>query len=162
MAVTQVVAVTNTSPLIALAAVGEVPLFDELFDTLVVPLPVWAELSAQPGAPSIHAVLALTRARFQPPVSAPPPEAASLHEGERAAITTALALPGSWVLLDEKGGRAVTASLGLSVRGTLGILVEAKRRGLVGSLAPLLDLLRAGGFWLGDNLVKEALRQVGE
>jgi predicted nucleic acid-binding protein len=48
------------------------------------------------------------------------------------------------------------------VRGTLGVLVEARRAGYLVSLRSVLDELRAEGFRVATALVTEALRQVGE
>ena len=45
----EAVAVTNTSPVIALASIGQLRLFDVLFDRIVVPLAVWGELTDKPG-----------------------------------------------------------------------------------------------------------------
>ena len=55
-----------------------------------------------------------------------------------------------------------TLALGLAVTGTVGILVRARRRGLVGPLTPLLTALRASGQRLSEALVHQALADVGE
>jgi predicted nucleic acid-binding protein len=48
------------------------------------------------------------------------------------------------------------------VRGTLGVLVDARRAGHSPSLRATLDELRAQGFRVAPTLVSEALRHVGE
>jgi predicted nucleic acid-binding protein len=48
------------------------------------------------------------------------------------------------------------------VKGTAGLLVLAKRRGLVPAVRPLLETMRAGGYYLAESLVNLAARQVGE
>lgn len=47
--------------------------------------------------------------------------------------------------MDERAGRAHALALGLTVTGTVGVLVRARRGGLIGPLAPLLAALRASG-----------------
>jgi predicted nucleic acid-binding protein len=55
--------------------------------------------------------------------------------------------------MDERAGRAVAAEMGQKTIGVLGLLIEAKRRGLVASLEPFLDRLqREGGFWIAPQL----------
>lgn len=50
-------------------------------------------------------------------------------------------------------GRHAAQRMGLKVTGTLGILIAAKDRGLLASVRPLLDALRAdAGFWIGESL----------
>lgn len=50
----------------------------------------------------------------------------------------------------------------VSVRGTLGILVEAKRRGEIPEVAPVVNELRSRGVWLSERLVGRILVEVGE
>ncbi len=52
--------------------------------------------------------------------------------------------------------------MGLSVKGTLGILVAAHRNELVEQLKPLLDQLTELGAWLTEDLVRVTLAAVGE
>ena len=155
------IAVTNTSPVIALVSIGHLHLLDELFDRIVVPPAVWAELIDKPGAPEPAQLLALRNIAFYPqqPI---PPEAADLDVGERDAIALATSLAGSWVLLDEIKARRIAEQLGLPVKGTLGILVEAKRRGFVPALRQLLDSLVATGFHLAPDLIATVLSTAGE
>jgi predicted nucleic acid-binding protein len=40
--------------------------------------------------------------------------------------------------------------------------VEAKRKGIVETVKDLLDEMRAGGYWIGDNIVQRILKEAGE
>jgi len=155
------VAVTNTSPVIALVGIGELQLLDALFETIFVPLEVWDELIDKPGAPEPEQLRALRGVAFYPtqPI---PPEAAFLDPGERAAIALAVSMPGAWVLLDEFAARKVAGQLRLPVKGTLGVLVEAKRRGIVPAVRPLIERMLENGCRLGPELVAMVLSSVGE
>jgi predicted nucleic acid-binding protein len=51
---------------------------------------------------------------------------------------------------------------GFKVVGTARILVEAKRKGIVETVKDLIDEMRAGGYWIGDNIVQRILREAGE
>jgi len=66
------------------------------------------------------------------------------------------------LLLDERAARRVAEALGLSVVGTLGVLLAAKRRGLVAEVRPLIDELVRQGFWVAPRLVKQVLLAAGE
>ena len=67
------------------------------------------------------------------------------------------------ILLDEHRGRRAAKRLGLTVTGTLGVLIAAKDRGLLASVRPVLDALRTdAGFWIDDNLYNAALAAANE
>jgi hypothetical protein len=66
--------------------------------------------------------------------------------GETAAILVAESLRADLLLIDEKIGRKVARARGLSVRGTLGVLVQARQGRLLPALKPVLDAIVAAGF----------------
>jgi hypothetical protein len=67
------------------------------------------------------------------------------------------------IVLDERLGRRAAQRLGLTVTGTLGVLIAAKDRGLLTSVRPVLDALRANaGFWIGDDLYNAVLVAANE
>jgi hypothetical protein len=66
------------------------------------------------------------------------------------------------VLMDESAGRRALRQRHLPFIGTVGVLMQAKQRGLIGSLRPELDQLRACGFHLADHLYRMCLAAVGE
>jgi predicted nucleic acid-binding protein len=52
--------------------------------------------------------------------------------------------------------------LGVRCVGTVGVLIEAKKKGLIPLVKPSLDALRVSGFYLGDELYERVLRDAGE
>jgi len=67
------------------------------------------------------------------------------------------------LLLDERQARRIAEIVyGLSIRGTVGTLVLAKKRGLVPAVRPLLEQARAGGYFLSTALIESACAAVGE
>jgi predicted nucleic acid-binding protein len=64
---------------------------------------------------------------------------------------------GAILITDAADGRRVARGLGLQVTGVLGVLIEAKARGLVSAVTPILDALVDAGFWLGEPLRKTIL-----
>ncbi len=86
----------------------------------------------------------------------------SLHLGESAALSIAMAHHADLVLMDDAPARQAAKHLGLKVKGTLGILVRAKQHGRVNALAPLIDELLHNDVWLDEALIRQVLREVGE
>lgn len=67
------------------------------------------------------------------------------------------------LLIDERLGRIEARRLGLSIVGVLGLLLVAKRRGLVSAVQPIIDdLINEAGFRVSNPLYQEVLRATGE
>lgn len=86
-----------------------------------------------------------------------------LDIGEAEAIALAVEVQAEQILMDERRGRLVATRLNLRPTGILGILVEAKNRGLVAKVKPLLDaLVNEAGFWVAEPLYNRVLQLVHE
>ncbi|HEX9115316.1 MAG TPA: DUF3368 domain-containing protein, partial [Anaerolineae bacterium] len=66
------------------------------------------------------------------------------------------------VLLDDALARRIARAAGLTVWGTLKILLEAKAYGLTSSVAPLIDRLTTAGMWISDDVRQRILGLAGE
>lgn len=85
-----------------------------------------------------------------------------LHRGEAEAIALAAEIQADRIVLDDKKARRIARELGLRLIGTVGVILRAKREGVVPECRPLLDGLTQEGFYLSDALYREALRQAVE
>jgi predicted nucleic acid-binding protein len=86
-----------------------------------------------------------------------------LDRGEAESIVLALELEAGLLLMDERDGRRSARRLGLNRVGVVGVLLEAKAKGYVQLIQPLLDALRQGaGFYLGEAVYQAALALAGE
>jgi hypothetical protein len=85
-----------------------------------------------------------------------------LGSGEAEVIALGLETPGCLVVLDDRLARRVAGLCRLELTGTLGILVRARREGLVPCLGDVIERLRDNGMWLGEGVVAAALRLAGE
>ena len=66
------------------------------------------------------------------------------------------------LVIDDSLGRAAARRLRLAVTGVVGVLVRAKREGLVPNVRSLLEEMRARNYWLSDELLAVATRLAGE
>ena len=97
-----------------------------------------------------------------PPVILPLIEKWGLGDGESAVLTLAHSTPRAVAILDDLAGRKCASALGIPVRGTLGLVLVAKRQGLISHARPILEDLIRGGMYLARPILDEALRRVGE
>lgn len=101
------------------------------------------------------------------PVVTVPPDldvlAWDLGAGETAVLSWALANPGWIAVLDDGMARRCAHTLSVPLLGTLGIIIRARRAGLIAAAAPVFRALQAQGLRLDEAVVREALHQtVGE
>ena len=146
--------VADTSPLNYLVLIGMEELLGQLFDLVVIPPEVHHELLAS-GAPEP----VKGWARNLPPWIAvqtcqgiPDTE---LDQGEEAAIILAQELKADFLLMDERRGRIKAVSKGLSVTGTIGVLIKSAERRVV-ELDLALDRLEATSAIVSPHLMAHA------
>ena len=85
-----------------------------------------------------------------------------VDHGEAETIAFALENEVDVLLLDDKDARKIARSFGLRVTGTLGLLLLAKRKGLISQIAPYVEELRRNGFRISEEVVKRVLKEAGE
>ncbi len=159
------IVIADTSVVLNLCCVRREQLLAALFGRVLVPTEVAAEFRRLAGMDARFAELTLPAWVEVLQTSAPPPEvsAANLDIGEAAAIALCLSHSADALLMDETLGRAVAARLGLRTIGTLGILLDARSRGLIERVAPVMDdLEQRAGFWIAPTLRARVLRLAGE
>jgi predicted nucleic acid-binding protein len=81
-----------------------------------------------------------------------------LHPGETEALTLCLEQQADLCLLDDKDARIFAKLHGIKVTGTLGILLEAKKKGIIAAVRPLMDALRLKhSFWISEKMYQHVL-----
>jgi predicted nucleic acid-binding protein len=75
-----------------------------------------------------------------------------IDEGEREAISIAISLEADAILIDEKAAREVARQNGLTVTGTLGVIIDGHRRGLFNGIE-VLDRLAQTNFYASRELL---------
>lgn len=155
-------AVINTGPLIALSTCDQLELLPRLHLRLIAPQAVLAELER--GRASARIAVPRPVWLEVESLSSPPSPLllAHLDEGEAAVINLALERKLQRVIIDERRGRLVARAMGLAVTGSAGILLRAKKTGILPAVKPCLETMQKRGIWLSERLVEFVLRESGE
>jgi len=156
--------ISNTGPVLALAGAGCLGLLRDLYSSVTVPNAVHDEL-VQGGKSGLglSSYLAATWIQVESQGRIDPLLLAQLDRGEAAVITIALNKNSQTILIDERKARRIARTIyGLDVFGTLRVLLEAKKAGLIGNVSEILTIMRANGYWIHEKIVEHALRRAGE
>ena len=126
------VVVSDTTPLHYLILIGQDPILQKLYGEIVVPPAVMQELA------HVSAPIKVSEWAKSPPVwltiRAPatiPKSFDNLDLGERQALALVTETRADLVLLDDKAARRTAEQLNIKVKGTLGIVAEAAKAGLL-------------------------------
>jgi uncharacterized protein len=160
------IVVSNTTPLIGLAVVGQFDLLAHLFGKITIPTAVYQEAVVF-GREQGGARQEVSNANWIEVVSVRDQLAVDvlldeLDRGEAETIVLARELNATWVLMDEKKGRRKLDEMGLTKVGTVGLLLKAKQIGYLDQLQPYLEQLRREGFSISQTVINNVLRQAGE
>ena len=150
------VVVADSGPLIALGRLDRLALLGGVCEQVQVPRAVLAECLARPELLDAQRIRAAVADGTLLPCEATVIDVSGLQAGERAAIGRAIDI-GAALLADDRAARLHALTRGLVVIGTLGVLVRAKRIGLLPAIAPLVEQLRTGGHRLGAAAIAAAL-----
>ncbi|WP_414514147.1 DUF3368 domain-containing protein [Nostoc sp. PCC 9305] len=158
--------VINTAPLISIiAAIGDLRILQSLYTQVLVPFEVCQEILA--GGASGFAVSEFEDADWLqksqiPLTNISPFLLNSLDLGEASVIQLALNENIQTVCIDESAGRRVARLSGLSVTGTIGILLRSHREGYPIDIKQAIDRMIARGIRLSETIINFALQQTGE
>lgn len=152
--------ILNASPLIVLARIKLADLFIQLADEVIIPRAVVDEIHDGPEGDLARQFL---DSGILPIIDSPSPPPAllawDLGAGETAVLSYAMTNVGWIAILDDIAARKCARSFSIPIKGTLGVVLMARQRGLIPSAANTLRELRNNGLWLDEHLVQEALRQ---
>ena len=169
------VVIADAGPLIALAGIGQLDLLAQLFGQVTLTDLIALELTS---GGNFADTAALRSALAQPwletvTLSKNSIEACrdwvNLHQidmGEASALVLASQRIAEGdevlVIMDETRGRQAAQHAAITITGTAGLLLLAKRFGWLPAVKPLLMALQAQSYYLSDRLLEAVLRQAGE
>ena len=158
-----IVVATNAGPLIYLSVLGRLSLLRDLFSEVLLPDAVYEEVVLHghglPGANETKAAVEdgwLRRAVVQNRALVDA-LLGELDVGEAEAIALARELGLRWILMDDRSGRAKARLMGLTVTGTIGVLLLAKRSSIDVDLKRDLDLLVEHNFRISRELYEQLI-----
>lgn len=146
--------ISDTSCLILLDKIDEIEILHKLFGIIITtsevakefgqPLPSWIKIQ-QPSDKNYQAIIET-----------------SVDKGEASAIALAVELDDCLLIIDDLKGRKFAQQLGLTIIGTLGIIVAAKLTGVITSAKPILSKIKTTNFRLSEKLELLILKKTNE
>ena len=86
----------------------------------------------------------------------------TLDVGEASVIQLALDQGVQTVVIDEIAGRRIARLNNLTVTGSIGVLLRARREGHSFSTRRVIGRMQAHGIWLSEPVISFALAHTGE
>ena len=147
--------ICNTTPFIALSSINQIGLLKEVYSSIIVPMAVIEEIN-EGGKINVPDLTAFDWIKIIPNVTNVEKRLLfQLDYGEQQVVLNALKLKPDLVLIDDKTARNIAEYLGINVKGTLGVLVEAKRKGLISSFKKPAFKMKEHGIRFSEQLIKE-------
>jgi len=157
--------IADAGPIIVFARIGRLTLLQQVVEELIVPDAVYEELVVKggdrPGDADVQRGEGIRRQTLRnwPALTHLP---RSLAQGECEAILLAEE-EGAPLLVDERKARDAAVQRGIKVIGSLWVLKEAKQRGMILAVPPILGELLAIGYWLyPECVIRPFLQEMGE
>jgi predicted nucleic acid-binding protein len=155
--------IINNSPLVFLWILNLLPLLRELYTDVWIPEDVQEEFLR---TETMARRSSLDNAPWIRTVSLADPQSASVYgrldQGEASVLALAKEHDAHLVIIDEKKAREEAKRIGLPVRGTVGVLLEAKKKGLIDAIKPLLETLHDNGMYLEQSFIDDVLQLAEE
>lgn len=161
--------VSDTSPITNLAAIGQLDLLRQLYGSVIIPEAVYNEMvgvnKIVPGAVEVQTLSWIQTQTVinSLQVTEIQENNESIHLGEAEAIILSLEMKADLLLMDERRGRIVATNYGINVIGLLGVLLQAKKQGLIPVIKPLIDqLITQADFRVSPQLYTVVLQASNE
>lgn len=161
------IVISDTTPLISLIKIESLDILEKMYKEVIIPKAVYDELiiniDYQSEIDIIRKCTFLQIKIVEENLSVSLlQKQLKLDLGESEAIVLANNIDADLIIIDERKARRIAKDIGLNVTGTLGILVEAKQRGLVKELKPLLDKLIKNEIRISKILYQDILELANE
>lgn len=85
-----------------------------------------------------------------------------IDKGESSAIALAIEMTDCTLILDDFKARKIAQQLGLTITGTIGVIVKAKLEGKIASITPYLEAIKSTNFRISAEIEQQALKEANE
>ena len=157
--------ISDSSPLIALAKIGRFELLRDLFKEIHISKAVHREVvvrgKEKTGEKEVRQGIKKGWIKVLE-VREREPYALLLGDGEGETIALAKERRARLVIMDDRKGYILAKALGITVIGTLGVILLAYKSGMISSMKNELDNLRENGFWFSNRLYQELIKYKSE
>lgn len=161
------VVISDTTPLITLIKIGRLDLLEKLFENIIIPEAVYHELTS--NTQFLDEAAEITNAKYIKVVDVQDTKsvellrrATGLDLGESEAIIYTDDSKADLLLMDEVKGRKVAQQMGLSVMGTIGILMSAYKEKMItkDEIRHYINIMKKSGRHIGENLYAKLLELI--
>ena len=146
--------ISDTSCLILLDKISELEILNKLFGTITTTTEVAEEFGQE--LPGWFEIRQPVDKNYQSIIEA------SVDKGEASAIALAIESDDCLLIIDDLKGRKFALQLGLTIIGTIGIIVDAKLTGIIPSVIPVLAKIKDTNFRITEQLESLILKRAGE
>jgi len=158
--------VFNAFPVIVLAKAGLLELLSQLGSPSLIPQAVLDEILRvdDPVDPARvwFEVSAGAIQRVATPSMSPFLAGWDLGPGESSVISVASGISGAVVVLDDLAARRCAQAHRIPMTGTLGLILLAKKRGMIPAVSIALDSVMNAGLFVSKHTLAEVLAKAGE
>jgi predicted nucleic acid-binding protein len=154
------IVIVNSTPIIVLLGIGRLDILKSIYGEIIIPQAVYDEIVVKDA----HALASYSWIIVRTISNTAAKEAfvSALHDGEVEVMLLAKELDAGLVIIDDGLARKHAKYLGLSVAGTMGVLLRAKENGDINTLKPVLDELLEKGFYISDDIYRKVLQLADE
>lgn len=159
--------VADTTPIISLIKIGMLELLSSTYGEVIIPEAVFNGLVSNPSISNEADIinksnfLKINKVENEFAVKLLQKQL-NLGAGESEAIVLADTLKADLLVIDERKARGIAKNMGINITGTLGILVDAKRKNRIEKLKPLLDGFINSNIRISEKLYNDVLELVNE
>ena len=155
--------IVNSTPLIALCNADLLNILKEIYGSIIIPKAVFDEVTAKKDSACLQIKQNLDWITVETITNIEDRKMykAKLHAGEVDVMILAQADPkADLVIIDDNAAKKTAKYLGLTVTGTLGVLIKAKQSGIISSVKNAITKIQSNGFYINENIIKLAFFDV--
>lgn len=155
--------VSNTTPILSFMKLNRLDILEKIYKEIIIPEAVYQELEKGKSKYYIDISnedwIKIFKVKNKNLIGQLEKD---LDKGEGEAIALSLEISADLLLIDEKLGRKVAKEKGIKISGTIGVLLKAKKKGIIKDVKPLIYELIEKGNYYKETFIKLVLKHAGE